>query len=194
MDKVRLAIFASGAGSNADNISRYFKDHEQISVALILTNKAEAGVIQVAEKHQIKSIHFPFAKWKSGDEIVQTLKDHHITHLVLAGFLLLIPPSLLDAFPDRIINVHPALLPKYGGKGMFGRHVHEAVKAAGETQTGITIHRIDEQYDEGDIIFQKEVGIAPEDSIEVITRKVHKLEYQYFPPVIERWALTGQYP
>ena len=185
-----LAIFASGGGSNADRICAYFKDHPQISVGVIITNNANAGVRQVAERHDIPSFVITKKDWHTSEHVLPLLEQHDISHIILAGFLLLIPEWLIKAYPDRIVNIHPALLPKYGGKGMYGHHVHEAVKAAGETYSGITIHIVDEQYDKGDILFQAKVDLDEDDTPGEIAAKVLKLEHYYFPRVIERWVLN----
>ena len=186
--KAVLAILASGTGSNADKICQYFHAHPDIHVGLIITNRAEAGVLKVAEKHGIPSTYIPKKKWADPNEVLPHFDSTHITHVVLAGFLLLVPPYLIKAYPHRIINIHPALLPKHGGKGLYGHYVHASVKEAGDTISGITIHEVNEHYDEGEIIFQKEVSILPEDSPEEIGRKVLQLEHRYYPEVIESWV------
>lgn len=188
--KYRLAIFASGGGSNADKICTYFKDHDRISINLVLTNQARAGVLQVAARHSIPSAFVPKGEWKSAGYVLPLLADHHITHIVLAGFLLLIPDWLIREYPHRIVNIHPALLPRHGGKGMYGHHVHQAVMEAGDLITGITIHEIDEHYDRGKILFQSEVPISLTDTPEEIGSKVLKAEHQFYAPVIEKWV-TG---
>lgn len=188
--KHRLAIFASGGGSNADKICTYFKDHDRISINLILTNQLHAGVLHVAARHSIPSALVPKAEWKSADRVLSLLTDHDITHIVLAGFLLLIPDWLIRKYPHRIVNIHPALLPRHGGKGMYGHHVHQSVKDAGDLITGITIHEIDEHYDRGKILFQSEVHISPTDTPDEIGAKVLKAEHQFYAPVIEKWV-TG---
>ena len=187
----KLAIFASGTGSNADKICCYYKDHPQIKVALIITNKPHAGVLDVATSHQIESLVILKSEWMYGDLILPVLEEKGITHIVLAGFLLLVPEWLVEAYRGRIINIHPALLPNYGGKGMYGMRVHHRVKEAGEVLTGITIHEVDEHYDEGDIVFQKEVRIEEADSAELIAKKVLELEHYHYPRVIESW-ITGR--
>ena len=182
-----MVILASGAGSNADQICTYFKDHPDIKVKLIISNKANAGVLKVAANHSIESIVIPKSDWENKDQVLGELKAKEITHIILAGFLLLLPSWLVKEFSGRIINIHPALLPKYGGKGMFGHHVHEKVKISGESISGVTIHEVDENYDEGKIIFQKSIEIGPEDSASMIGQKVLKLEHYYYPRVIEEW-------
>jgi phosphoribosylglycinamide formyltransferase 1 len=186
--KPRLAIFASGGGSNADKICSYFEKHPTIVVAAIFTNNPKAGVIQVAQKHHVDCLTISKNDWKMADQVLPSLESHHITHIILAGFLLLIPEWLIEAYPDRIVNIHPALLPKYGGKGMYGHNVHEAVKKAGDKESGITIHIVDEHYDKGDILFQHRVDLEPDDNPEQIAAKVLGAEHYYYPRVIEKWV------
>jgi phosphoribosylglycinamide formyltransferase-1 len=186
--KFRLALFASGNGTNAERFFEYFKEHDQIKVSLLLSNNPEAFVIKRAEKAGVEPKIFTEIELKNG-EVLKWLKAHKITHVVLAGFLWLIPDNLLKSFPNKIINIHPALLPKYGGKGMYGSKVHEAVKAANEKDSGITIHLVNEQYDEGAIVFQTKTPLLRADTPEQIAEKVHKLEYEYYPRVVESWIL-----
>ena len=183
-NKVNIAIFASGSGSNAENIARYFESRDKDKVTLILTDNPEAGVIERARKLQIPILVFKKEQLNQGF-VLSVLHQQEIDFIVLAGFLKLIPSNLIHSFPKRIINIHPALLPKYGGKGMYGQKVHQAVKDAQETETGITIHYVNEEYDDGDIIFQVKEAIRPKDSVQEIEKKVHKLEYMYYPEVIE---------
>lgn len=183
-DKINIAIFASGNGSNAENIVRYFENDPQINIPLILSNKAGAFVLQRAKNLGIDSVVFSAVELKEGDKIRKVLQEYAIDFIVLAGFLLKIPDYLIAMYPQKIVNIHPALLPKYGGKGMYGDHVHKAVKAAGEKESGITIHYVNEVYDAGQIIFQAKVQISPEDSADDIAVKVHALEYEHFPRVI----------
>lgn len=185
---IHLAIFASGSGSNAENIVKYFKDHPLIEVNLIISNKADAFVLKRAHRLGIPSWVVSKQEFGEEDFIDDLQKKFDITHIVLAGFLLLIPPALIKKFPDRIINIHPALLPKYGGKGMYGDHVHDAVVAAGEKESGITIHLVNEQYDEGETLFQASCELSPDDVAEDVAAKVHQLEYEHFPRVIESWV------
>ncbi|UJP66911.1 phosphoribosylglycinamide formyltransferase [Mongoliitalea daihaiensis] len=180
----RIAILASGSGSNAEAITRYFQNSENGKVTLIASNKSNAYVLERAKQLEIPSVIFSKKELESG-VLTQLLLQKKIDWVVLAGFLLKVPENLIQAFPNKIVNIHPALLPKFGGKGMYGAQVHEAVKAAGETHTGITIHLVNEQYDEGKIIFQAAVEVTPEDTPESIASKVHELEYKYFPNVIE---------
>ena len=181
----RLAVFASGNGSNAQRIIEYFEGHSAISVNLILCNKPDAYVLTRAEKLGVPARVFNRAVFYETREIPELLLAYHIDYLVLAGFLWLIPKNLLETFQGRIINIHPALLPKYGGKGMYGMKVHEKVIAAGDPESGITIHFVDENYDEGRIIFQATCAISEKDTPEDLAVKVHALEYRYFPEVIE---------
>lgn len=182
----RIAIFASGSGSNAENIARYFSGSNDIEISLILSNKKEAFVHERAKKLGIPSYTFSKTEFDEADLILETLQQYEIDFIVLAGFLLKVPRPILEAFPNRIINIHPALLPKYGGKGMYGDRVHRAVIDAGEKESGISIHYVNEHYDEGNIIFQATCEVLPSDSPDDIAQKVHQLEYNYFPEVIEK--------
>lgn len=186
----RIAILASGNGTNAEAIMRHFERQPDAQVVLLLSNNPEAYALRRAEKFNIPARVFSRQQLKEG-EVAQWLLDAGVTHVVLAGFLWLVPPSLLHAFPDRIVNIHPALLPRYGGKGMYGERVHQAVKAAGDARTGITIHLVNEHFDEGKIIFQADCEVTPDDTPDTIAAKVHALEYKHFPPVIEEWILSG---
>jgi phosphoribosylglycinamide formyltransferase-1 len=187
---LNIALFASGSGSNAQNIAEYFSQHPSLKIDSIYANKEEAFVLQRAAKLAIPAFYFPNSDFREGTVLLQKLRKRDVDIIVLAGFLLKIPPILLEAFPNRIINIHPALLPKYGGKGMFGAHVHEAVKAANESETGITIHLVNEHYDEGQILFQAQCAIEADDQVEQIAEKVHALEYAHFPHVIETFVLS----
>lgn len=186
---INLAIFASGSGSNAQKILEYFSGHQGIRVGLVISNKADAGVLQRAEKFSVPALCIPGSKWRDPENILPALKRSEIDVIVLAGFLLLIPAFLLQHYKNRILNIHPALLPDFGGKGMYGSHVHKAVKEAGVTITGMTIHLIDEEYDRGEILFQAETRIDKSDTPEDIAAKVLKLEHKYFPAVIEDFCL-----
>lgn len=187
----RLALFASGSGSNAEVIIRHFKNHPQIQVELVLTNNATAGVIERAQKLDVKTLFFTRDQFRESDRVIESLELFGITHIVLAGFLLQIPTSLIQRFQSRIINIHPSLLPKFGGKGMYGMKVHEAVKQSGETETGITIHEVNEHYDEGRVLFQAKCKVKGTDTPDQIARNVQVLEHHHFPLVIEKWiALT----
>lgn len=183
--KKNIAIFASGGGSNAEAIIQYFKDKEDVNVELILSNKASAYVLERAQKHHIKSIVFKRSEFYNTSDIVNKLNEAKIDLIVLAGFLWLIPENLIEAFPSRIINIHPALLPKYGGKGMYGHHVHQAVFDNNERESGITIHYVDQNYDEGKVLFQESVSLLPQDTPDIIAKKVLELEHRHYPQVIE---------
>lgn len=183
--KLRLAVFASGTGSNAEKLIQYFKTSELAQVTLIVCNKAGAGVLAIAEKEGVLSIIIEKETFFRGDGYVPYLKEHAIDFIVLAGFLWKMPQTLIDAYPRRIVNIHPALLPKYGGKGMYGQYVHEAVLNAGEVESGITIHYVDEHYDSGDIIFQTACPILLGDKPGDIAQRIHHLEHAYYPKVIE---------
>lgn len=183
--KKNIAIFASGSGSNAENIIRYFQGNDSIQVSLVLSNKSDAYVLERAHRLRVPSNVFPKEEWVAGDEILAILQEYRIDFIVLAGFLLRVPELLLHAYSDKIINIHPALLPKFGGKGMYGDRVHEAVVASGEKESGITIHYINEHYDEGNTIFQATCHVLPGDTPEEVAKKVHALEYKHFPLIIE---------
>ena len=185
---VSLAILASGSGTNAENIARFFKNHGNIEVRLILSNKADAGVLDRAGRLGIPSRVFSREQFQNPDFMLPMLRKAEADLLILAGFLWLIPSFLVESYPDRIINIHPALLPAYGGKGMYGDHVHRAVIGAKEKKSGITIHYVNEKYDEGAIIEQFECAIEPDDSAETLAKKIHELEYKHFPEVIETVA------
>lgn len=187
---VRVAIFASGAGSNAQKIMEYFEGHQKITVALVVSNKAEAGVLEIAASQKVDTLVIEKEHFFRGDGYVPLLQEKKIDFIVLAGFLLKIPPALIAAFPGRMINIHPALLPKYGGKGMYGHFVHEAVIAAGELESGITIHFVDEQYDHGGTIFQAKCPVTPADTPESLAKKIHALEHENFSRIIEQTILT----
>ena len=186
---LKLALFASGSGSNTENIIQYFSHSSTFIFSVIISNKKDAFVHERAKKFNIPSATFSREDFVAGEPVLNFLKEHEIDAVVLAGFLLKVPEILIHAFPDKIINIHPALLPKYGGKGMYGHHVHEAVAASGDTESGITIHYVNEHYDEGNIIFQATCPVLSTDTPELIAEKVHALEYEHFPRVIgEIWG------
>lgn len=185
-----IAIFASGSGSNAENIIRYFKENESVKVKLVVSNRSDAFVLERAKLLGVPGVVCPKSMWVSGEEIEKLLKEYKVDLIVLAGFLLRIPDSLLHVYPNRIINIHPSLLPKYGGKGMYGDRVHEAVVTAREKESGITIHYLNEHFDEGEPIFQATCELTAEDTPEDVARKVHALEYEYYPPIIEKLLQT----
>ena len=182
----RIALFASGNGTNAQRIIEYFAGHPLITIDILLCNKPGAPVLGRAEKFGIPVRVFNRAAFYDTNEIPGLLLENHIDFLVLAGFLWLIPQNILTLYPEKIINIHPALLPKYGGQGMYGIKVHEAVIAAGDTESGITVHLVDENYDEGRIIFQAKCPLEAGETPESLAEKVHALEYRYFAEVIER--------
>lgn len=184
----RLAVFLSGNGSNAEAIFNHFKNHSTIKVALVLSNNPGAPGLERAHKFNIPTRVFTRQQFHESEEVIGWLKDTEITHIVLAGFLWLVPQQLIEAFSNSIINIHPALLPKYGGKGMYGMKVHEAVKNAGETETGITIHEVDEHYDRGRILFQGKCPVHSTYTTQQIAEQVQRLEHAHYPRVIERWV------
>ncbi len=179
----RIAIFASGNGTNAENIIKYFQNKSFAQVVMVLSNNQNAKVIERAKNLSITGLVFSRKDLYDSEDIITFLKEK-ADFIVLAGFIWKIPQALIEAFPNKIINIHPALLPKHGGKGMYGMFVHEAVKKNREKVSGITIHYVNGRYDEGSIIFQKEVALLPTDSPEDIAIKIHQLEYQYFPRLI----------
>jgi phosphoribosylglycinamide formyltransferase-1 len=181
----KLAIFASGAGSNAARIIDHFRHHRDIKVSLIVCNKPGAGVLDIAEREGVPVLLIEKERFFRGDGYVGELEKSKIDLVVLAGFLWKIPVTLIRAYAGRIVNIHPALLPKFGGKGMYGHFVHEAVLAASEKETGITIHFVDEHYDHGAPIFQARVVVEAGDTPETLAKKVHLLEYEHFPRIIE---------
>ena len=181
---VKIAIFASGSGSNAENIVHYFEKDKRFDFPVIISNKKDAFVHQRAKKLNIPSVTFSKNDFNDGSKIISLLLENKIDCIVLAGFLLKVPSVLIQKFPNKIINIHPALLPKYGGKGMYGDSVHEAVVNAGESESGISIHYVNENYDEGNIIFQTKCEVLPGDVADDVANKVHALEYEYFPKVI----------
>ena len=185
----RIALFASGSGSNAEKIATYFADNASVEISLILSNNPKAGVIDRARRGFDRRLHIPVllfdrSTFYDTDKITQFLINQKIDLLVLAGFMWLMPAELVRAFPDGIVNIHPALLPKFGGKGMYGHFVHEAVVAAQETESGITIHYVNEHYDEGQIIFQAHCPVSPTDTADDVASKVQALEHTYYPRVI----------
>jgi phosphoribosylglycinamide formyltransferase 1 len=181
----KVVIFASGAGSNAKAIIEYFKGHGNIEISLVVTNRKEAKVLDVAKDNKIDTLYIPKSEWEQKEKVLETLASYDL--IALAGFLLKIPDYLIEAFRNRIINIHPALLPKFGGKGMYGMNVHRAVKEAGELESGITIHLVDEVYDNGEYLAQFSVDLNGTETAEDIASKVLKLEHEYFPVIIERF-------
>ena len=187
--KKRIALFASGSGSNVENIIRYFSDSHDLEFPFVICNRSDAYVHERAKKLMIPSFVFKKDDFENGT-VLKFLQENDIDFIVLAGFLLKVPGNILKSYPDKIINIHPALLPKFGGKGMYGSHVHEAVVASGENETGITIHFANENYDEGRIIFQAKFPVLPEDSPDDVAEKVHALEHEHFPRVIGEITLS----
>jgi phosphoribosylglycinamide formyltransferase-1 len=182
----KIAILASGAGSNARRIIEHFQGSGTVRVDLVACNKAGAGVLDIAEEAGIDILMLERERFLNGDAYLPVFRDRDIRLIVLAGFLWKVPSPLVQAYPGRIVNIHPALLPRFGGKGMYGRHVHEAVLASSEKESGITIHYVDDQYDHGSIIFQAHVAVTPGETPDSLAQKVHALEHQHYPAVVER--------
>ena len=187
--KTNIAIFASGTGSNARKIVEYFVQHPTICVKLICSNKPDAKVLDLCSEYDISKFYFDKQFFKDAAGMLRILREEHIDYIVLAGFLWKCPDYLISSYQNKIINIHPSLLPKYGGKGMFGYHVHEAVKANEEKESGITIHLVNEEYDKGKVIFQKKCELDENDEPDDIQKKVQILEHQFFPPVIEQFIM-----
>lgn len=183
---VNVAIFVSGSGTNCENIIKYFKKSDSVNVSLVLSNRADAYALVRAQGQGVDTVVLPKIKFSDPDILMPLMSQYKIDFIVLAGFLLMAPIFLIEAYPHRIVNIHPALLPKYGGKGMYGHHVHEAVKANHEKETGITIHYVSEQCDAGEIIFQAKTPVLPEDSADDIAAKIHPLEQRYYPEIIAK--------
>ena len=181
---IDIAIFASGSGSNAENIADYFRESDDMNISLIISNRKDAYVHERARKLGIPSCTFSKAEFDEGAAVLKKLHEYNIGFIVLAGFLLKVSQPLLDAFPGRIVNIHPALLPAHGGRGMYGDSVHRAVVEAGEKESGITIHYVNEHYDEGSIIYQTTCEVEAGDTPDDLARKVHALEYAHYPRVI----------
>jgi len=180
-----IAIFASGSGTNAENLIQFFRTSPFGDVRVVLTNRSNAGVISRAQSLEVETLVFTRDQFYRSQKVLDLLVERDIDYIVLAGFLWLVPLYLLLPFENKIVNIHPALLPKYGGKGMYGSRVHEAVIEAGESESGISIHYVNPEYDEGDIIFQARCGIDSEESPDSLAAKIHELEYEFFPMVIE---------
>lgn len=189
---IQLAILASGNGTNAENIIRYFAGHSLISVATLLSNVADARVLAKAERHQIPTRVFSNGEWQNPQDIIDYLDLKQIDYLILAGFLRKIHPTLTQLYPQKILNIHPALLPAYGGKGMYGDRVHSTVLENREPRSGITIHLVNDQYDEGKILFQAECPVLPDDTAETLARRVHDLEHKHYPKVIEQYIFPAR--
>ena len=184
--KRNIAIFVSGSGTNCENLIRYFHGSDDVNCELVISNKADAYALVRAQNLGVATAVVPKAQLNDEAFMMPLMKEHQIDFIVLAGFLPLIPNFLIEAYPRRIVNLHPALLPKYGGKGMWGHHVHEAVKAAGETETGMTVHYVTPVCDSGEIIAQYRVALSPDDTVDDIAAKEHKLEMKYFPEIVEK--------
>ncbi len=185
----RLAIFASGAGSNAENIMTHFAENPDMKVAIVLSDNEKACVLERARAHEVPTETFSRADFLSTDNVLHLLQKHKIDFIVLAGFLCYVPPNIIDNYTKRIVNIHPSLLPKHGGKGMYGGRVHQAVIEAEDTESGITIHHVNERFDEGEIIFQAQCPVLPADTAEEVEKKVRALEMKHFPTVIERFVM-----
>jgi phosphoribosylglycinamide formyltransferase-1 len=182
---VNVAIFVSGSGTNCENIINYFKGSEDVNIALVLSNRADAYALVRAKILNVPTVVVPRDNFKKHDGLMPVMERYSIDFIVLAGFLLMVPDFLINAYPQRIVNIHPALLPKYGGKGMYGHYIHEAVKAAGEKETGITIHYVSEKCDGGEVIFQAKTALSSYDNVEDIAAKIHLLEQRCYPEIIE---------
>ena len=183
---INIAIFVSGSGTNCENLIKYFDHSERVNCALVISNKADAFALVRAERLGVPTAVTPKAQLNDAEVMLPLLRQYNIDFIVLAGFLPLIPDFLIEAFPRRIVNLHPALLPKFGGKGMWGHHVHEAVKAAGETETGMTVHYVSPVCDGGEIIAQFRTPLLPTDTVDDIAEKEHLLEMEHFPQVVEQ--------
>ena len=190
----RLAILASGGGTNAARFMAYFREHDQVSVAWVVSNNASAPVLARAARAGVPSGILPGPAWDDEPAVLKLFEEHRITAIVLAGYMRLLPPYLIRQYPGRIVNIHPALLPRFGGKGMYGMHVHRAVIASGAGRSGITIHLVNERYDEGPVIFQKPIEVRPGDSPESLAARIQALEHQYYPPVVESYLLGKPLP
>ena len=191
----KIAIFASGSGSNAENIIQYFAQKPQFCVKSVFCNVPDAYVLERAKKYRIPTFVFNREEFRNPDKVFRQLQEQEIDFIVLAGFLWLMPSFITAAWPNKIVNIHPALLPAYGGKGMYGHYVPEAVIAAGEKESGITIHYVNDHYDQGAIIFQAKCPVLPTDTPDDLAARIHELEYRYFPEIIEKTILNteGEY-
>ena len=190
MSKIKVAVFASGGGTNVEEFLKYFQNHNQIDIHCICSNNPTAYALTRATNWGKEILTFNRDEFFNNEKVIKYLDSNSIDFIVLAGFMWLLPPSLIKEFPERIINIHPALLPKYGGKGMYGDHVHNAVIAAGEQESGITIHSVNEAYDEGKILFQASTNIDTNDDAESLANKIHSLEYKHYPQVAEQAILS----
>ena len=186
MDRHKIAILVSGAGTNAVNIIEYFEKNSVADVTLVVSNKTDALAVEKAQNKGVKTIVFNNESFKKNDKVLDYLRSESIDFIVLAGFLMKVPNDIIHAYPNKIVNLHPSLLPKFGGKGMYGNHVHKAVIEAQESESGISIHFVNEEYDKGAIIFQAKVSVEKKDSVEVLAQKIQQLERRFFPKVIEQ--------
>lgn len=181
-----IAIFVSGSGTNCENIIKYFRNSEDIKTALVVSNRDDAYALTRAKNLNVPTLVVPREQFQKEDTLMPIMRKYNINFIVLAGFLLMVPKFIIEAFPHKIVNIHPALLPKFGGKGMYGHHVHEAVRESGDKETGITIHYVSEQCDAGEIIFQAKTPVKPDDTPDDIAANIHILEQRYFPEIIEK--------
>ncbi len=191
MNKKSIALFASGNGSNAENLIRFFQNHPQIEVKMLVCNKADAPVVEKARALGVEVLVFTNEEFESGLTVLQELDYRAIDWIVLAGFLRKIPLNIIHGYQNRMINIHPSLLPKYGGKGMYGKFVHEAVVSAKEPKSGISIHLVNEEFDQGEILAQFETAVTPEDTWESLAAKIHALEHKHFPIIVEQTVLNN---
>ncbi len=187
-DKIRLALFASGTGSNVFNIIQKFKDNNEIDVVLVASNNPKAGALNHAKDNGVSTLTFNRDAFYESDEVLKVLLKEKIDYIILAGFLWKVPQNILGTFENKIINVHPSLLPKFGGKGMYGKHVHEAVLENKEIQSGITIHKVNEEYDKGSVIAQFTCEVSPDETLESLQQKISELEKEHFPETIEKFV------
>ena len=185
----RLALFASGSGTNVQNICEYFNNHKFIKPEVVFSDKEKAQVLQRAKNLNIKSEYFNYSK-TTPEDLFEKLKKNKVTHIILAGYLRLVPAEIIKSFNNKILNIHPSLLPKFGGKGFYGEYVHKSVIDSKEKESGITIHLVNERYDEGKILFQKSILLSEKDDINSLSAKIHALEYKYYPQIIEKYLLN----
>ena len=188
--KIKIAIFASGNGTNAQRIIEYFTQHPQIEINCVIYNRKNAMVAQRAQSLNIPAIYFNKTDFLETNKVVNYLQENNIDYIILAGFLLHVPQNILSIYTNKILNIHPSLLPKHGGLGMYGEKVHQEVIEQHDTESGITIHKVDEKYDNGDIVFQAKCPVEPNDTPDTLAQRIHKLEHQYFPQVIEKFVLN----
>lgn len=191
---IHIAIFASGSGTNAARLIEHFRHHPTVVIRLVVCNNPTAKVLDIAAANDIESLLIEKERFFKGDGYLEIFREKHIDWIVLAGFLWKVPLCLIKAYPEKMVNIHPALLPKYGGKGMYGKYVHEAVIAAKEKTSGITVHLVDEIYDHGRIIFQKECTVEPTDTPETLAKKIQELEHQYFAKIVEQLTTHNLQP